>query len=75
MLSILLCFGMMIWDARVVDDRSVWDRWVVAGGLDVWRGDVVRVVDSVAGWLWCRTAGGSFGWVSAESVEFFEGLS
>ena len=64
----------MRWTARVVDDRSVWDRWLVGEGLDVWRGDVVRVVDAAPGWLWCRSAGGTFGWVAAESVEPFEGL-
>ena len=63
----------MHWDARVVDDRSVWDRWVVDDGLAVWRGDVVRVVDAVSGWLWCRSLGGTFGWVGADYVELFEG--
>lgn len=64
---------MMAWDARVVVDRAVWDRWLVDEGLETWRGEVVRVVDASPGWLWCRSLGGTFGWVSADAVELFEG--
>ena len=64
----------MEWEARVVDDRSVWNRWIVQEGLEVWRGDVVRVVDTAPGWLWCRSLGGSFGWVSADAVELIEDI-
>ena len=63
---------MMHWEARVVDDRSVWNRWIVHEGLEVWRGDIVRVVDTAPGWLWCRSLSGSFGWVSADAVELIE---
>ena len=37
--------------------------------LDHARGEVVRVVDWGAGWLWCRSAGGACAWVDAESLK------
>jgi len=54
---------------RVVDVRA--SEACAAGlvELDRTRGEVVRVVDWDAGWLWCRSLGGSFGWLPGDSVE------
>ena len=62
----------MYWTGRVVDVGVGEARSAGLVELDRARGDVVQVVDWGAGWLWCRSLGGTFGWVPGDSVEFTE---
>ena len=35
-------------------------------------GDELEIIDEAAGWLWCRKADGSTGWVPSEKVQLDE---